>query len=1664
MRNSVCLWRIWVVVCFVVMTGHLGAVTLPARRAVLVGIDDYSATTLHRVAPSPPRDWVNLTGAVNDVTAMHDLLLGAYGFEPRGIVMLKNQAATRDAILRALDEHLLQPAKPGDVLLFYFAGHGSLVLNSGSDELDKLDETIVPADAPVGACDIRDKVLRHIFNLILDRGARLNVILDSCHSGSGARGYPREGHPRGVKPGFCDVADHTPPEKLPEERGALVLSASQDSEAAWELRDEQKKAHGAFSWAWTNALRDAAGGEAAIDTFRRAQARLHAEVPYQDPVFAGDAAARFSPFLGVRSDRRGDKVVVAVESVDGGTAIVQGGWANGLTIGSELRPLDSAARVRLEVTATLGLARCSARINGSPSLVRSGMLLELAEWAAPPGRPLRIAVFPGPALAVATAGALAEEAARRRIRWVDDPTEQTPTHVLRWRGGKWELLADGNVEVIGAALQPASALRNVAPGRTLFVQVPSSPALLGAIGLSAAKTISGVEVVLRPEDADYLLVAHVARGTVEYSWIRPAVLTRDQGRTVLPLRSDWVSASRGGGAAVLLRDALLRLRRIYAWQVLNMPPDAFFTYRLGVRRSHDGFLMRDKLAAPGPYGLVLRAVANPARVTPRYVYVFAIDSCGKSVLLFPRKRLGTIENRFPLAGTTPPVEIRLGTPTLFTIKQPYGIDTYFLLSTDEALPDPWIFEWDGVQKREPRGTTALAKLLELTYDATTRSPAMLRTSSNWSLERVVFESLPPPVPPHASHAAGSIFLAALEPQRRDPLSAWMAKIAQAQKETAAGRHAAAIALHEDALALLRAAAESDEPLSLDAFKAMGPIGEILGSGPEAKLLKPLLLTFAVEPLSRIAYSGALLEAGRFDDAERELNKAAARADLFGFLFEPVIAMQFGDLRQRQRRYDEARESYRKALAAVQRTKSTPFPPVLPEGLLLGKLAALEVEAGRLDDALAWNEKALSLARENHDAAAEASAEADIGALHLFRGAYGSAAAHLERSLELYQPLNDPTMEAPVWILLCDVYLITDADESLSSALAKARELAGKSHVAGASELVTVIETAQRLFKGEATAEQLEAAFEKTWKAGLEFPQEAKNVVRDLIHLRSATPRVSAGSGGDIPLFPTIAAVLEGKRLFDRGQIAAARETWKKVLNATPSRDLRVGCLGLISATYWREGNADQAIRYFTEAVNALELPAEDIRSEEMLAGFLGSERRMYFDMLIEMLVRKGEVEKAFDFAERARARAFLRMIGNQRVKAPSGADSALVREAEALRTQIIKEEEEPVPSAKLRDDRARYEALLSRAQASSPEYASLTKIAPLRVDDVRRALPAETTLVSYFVSPFGAHAWILDATSFAHVALPLTANDAQRIACWSARFEHAGEGRGAVPLDDGCGAATAEDAYDALIAPLRPKIKTARLMLIPHGVLHYVPFGALRDRKRGRFLIEDYTLLYAPSASSLRFLRAKDAPVTASAVVLGDPASPLGDLPGAKREADAVARALGIAAKVGADARESIVYRLAGKVGLLHIAAHATYDAEHPLFSRVALAKGDGEDGNLEVHEILSRADFNGVNLVVLSACRSGVGRGSGGDEIVGLTRALLYAGTPGVISTLWSIDDDAAAALMERFYARLLGGAAAADALRGAQLQLLRDSTFRDPRFWAAFTLTGDPQGRWKR
>ena len=191
-------------------------------------------------------------------------------------------------------------------------------------------------------------------------------------------------------------------------------------------------------------------------------------------------------------------------------------------------------------------------------------------------------------------------------------------------------------------------------------------------------------------------------------------------------------------------------------------------------------------------------------------------------------------------------------------------------------------------------------------------------------------------------------------------------------------------------------------------------------------------------------------------------------------------------------------------------------------------------------------------------------------------------------------------------------------------------------------------------------------------------------------------------------------------------------------------------------------------------------------------------------------------------------------------------------------------------------------------------------------------------------------------------------------------------------------------------------------------------------------------------------------------LVLGDPD---GSLSHSREEAKVVAELYGTTAYVGSDALERLVWERGRDAGILHLSSHGVYNDRSPLFSRVLLAPDDEEDGNLEVYEIYNRGlNLAKADLVVLSACQTNVGELSRGDDIVGLSRALIYAGTPSVIASLWSVSDESTRVLMEKFYTHLREGMSKAEALRAAQIEMIAGEKYTHPYYWAAFGVTGDP------
>jgi CHAT domain-containing protein len=243
--------------------------------------------------------------------------------------------------------------------------------------------------------------------------------------------------------------------------------------------------------------------------------------------------------------------------------------------------------------------------------------------------------------------------------------------------------------------------------------------------------------------------------------------------------------------------------------------------------------------------------------------------------------------------------------------------------------------------------------------------------------------------------------------------------------------------------------------------------------------------------------------------------------------------------------------------------------------------------------------------------------------------------------------------------------------------------------------------------------------------------------------------------------------------------------------------------------------------------------------------------------------------------------------------------------------------------------------------------------------------------------------------------------------------------------------------------------------MAPSGSQRRTPFAALTPDGK-HYLGDSYGIFYLPSLSVLPYLRERKKPGGNQALVLAnDQGQGLAHLKRANDEARAVASLFGTQPLLGEAATTSMLRTTAGNYDVVHLIAHVELDSQNPRFSRILLGEGNGSQATLELNDVYG-LNLQKTNLVVLSGCQSGRGHRTRADDVIGLSRAFMYAGSPSIIASLWGVDDNATQELMVAFYTHLREGVGKAEALRAAQTDIR--GKYPNPFYWAGFVLTGDP------
>lgn len=510
------------------------------------------------------------------------------------------------------------------------------------------------------------------------------------------------------------------------------------------------------------------------------------------------------------------------------------------------------------------------------------------------------------------------------------------------------------------------------------------------------------------------------------------------------------------------------------------------------------------------------------------------------------------------------------------------------------------------------------------------------------------------------------------------------------------------------------------------------------------------------------------------------------------------------------------------------------------------------------------------------------------------------------------------------------------------------------------------------------------------------------------------------------------------------------------------------------------GDPAGADTLLAEALRIVETVRSEQAGDEIRVGFLTDKKDIAL-LRAQTLQALGRDSEAFIVAEDARARALLDLLSGSLPEPSPSVDSNLHEKETRLAAYLgtLQEEitrqvaEDTWDEARLdsleglRLETARaYREVIEEIAIRDPAYAALASPRPpLSVAEIRsRVLSSDQVLLEYLVGDSTTMLFLVRHDAL-H-AVPLSWGE-RELAPEVAAF------RAAIAANTEDARVLARRLYSRVVEPVAADIpENARLLVVPDGSLFQLPFAALRDE--AHFLVEGHALAYAPSASVLdpqldtRRKRNKKPLLLA----VGNPASyrsrellseardgmrwRFGELPYAEEEARRIAALFpNSTLLLGRKATEETVKRVIGEASQVHFATHAIASEVEPMLSGLVLAEDEDplEDGFLQVHEILKLPIH--ADLVVLSACNTGLGHFAGGEGVLGLTRSFLYAGASAVLISLWEVADRSTLQIMDTFYHQaakedhLIDGS-----LRDAQLALLQQGA--SIREWAPFAIVG--------
>lgn len=503
----------------------------------------------------------------------------------------------------------------------------------------------------------------------------------------------------------------------------------------------------------------------------------------------------------------------------------------------------------------------------------------------------------------------------------------------------------------------------------------------------------------------------------------------------------------------------------------------------------------------------------------------------------------------------------------------------------------------------------------------------------------------------------------------------------------------------------------------------------------------------------------------------------------------------------------------------------------------------------------------------------------------------------------------------------------------------------------------------------------------------------------------------------------------------------------------------------------QHGRTDRAFSEYQRAIESLEMVRGQLMVE-FRADFLEDKQVIYEDV-VNLYLKQNQPAPALEYTERAKSRVLRDLLAYQldlsiQPRAPT--DEALVQELERLRAErdswfrrshgTLETLEAATLSVENRQQAQREIARLEQQITSlwhvllirNADYARNASLWQFHPEPIQPYLDVHTLLIEYFLCHNQIVVFLITQQEIQYRYL--SCDYAQVQQSLEKLMLHLKSAPRAVSSPHQQSALKKthrhlHQLYEMLLAPLADVlVHYPRLIIVPHGsALHHLPFHALHTGEM--FLIEQHEISYLPVASILRYCYEQRS-AQGGLVAFGH--SYDGRLPYTLHEVQEITRACGGQAFLEQEVTLKEVRTAARDARILHLATHGHFHKDNPLFSGLHLA--DGELTTLDIFNLKINA-----SLVTLSACQTGLNKVYGGDELLGLTRAFLYAGAASLVLSLWKVADDSTARFMSRFYRELMSGTPRGVALRQAQLALLHDheQVYAHPYFWAPFFLIGN-------